>query len=138
MDYSILADSMPQDAGGLVVDVHSVYAHLLEIPDPRKARGCRYEWALILLLIVLEKLAGEDKPRGIASLSAQVANPARLLDLVRQHWGIENGLHYRRDVTFQVDKVFVGVLVLAGAGFLLTELLNLAERRLESWRVDRR
>ena len=44
----------------------------------------------------------------------------------------------RAGATFQVDKVFVGVLVLAGAGFVLTELLNLAERRLESWRVDRR
>jgi predicted transposase YbfD/YdcC len=66
MDYSILADDMPQDTSGLVVDVHSVYAHLLEIRDPRKRRGCRYEWALILLLIVLAKLAGEDKPRGIA------------------------------------------------------------------------
>lgn len=40
---------------------------------------------------------------GITSRSAQAASPARLLDLVRQHWGIENGLHYRRDVTFHED-----------------------------------
>jgi NitT/TauT family transport system permease protein len=44
----------------------------------------------------------------------------------------------RAGVTFQVDKVFVGVLVLAGAGLALTEVLNQAERRLERWRVDRR
>jgi predicted transposase YbfD/YdcC len=25
------------------------------------------------------------------------------LDLTRKHWGIENGLHYRRDVTFKED-----------------------------------
>jgi hypothetical protein len=46
MDYSTQADDMPQDSHGLLVDVHSVYAHLLEIPNPRKARGCRYEWVL--------------------------------------------------------------------------------------------
>jgi ABC-type nitrate/sulfonate/bicarbonate transport system permease component len=40
--------------------------------------------------------------------------------------------------TFQVDKVFVGVLLLAGAGWTLTEGLNWAERRLDRWRVDRR
>lgn len=31
------------------------------------------------------------------------ADAQRLLELVRAHWGIENGLHYRRDVTFQED-----------------------------------
>jgi predicted transposase YbfD/YdcC len=40
---------------------------------------------------------------GITSLSAHAASPAQLLDVVRQHWGIENGLHYRRDVTFHED-----------------------------------
>ena len=40
---------------------------------------------------------------GITSLSATKANPAQLLAIVRQHWGQENGLHYRRDVTFHED-----------------------------------
>jgi len=40
---------------------------------------------------------------GLTSLSPQEANPERLLAIVRQEWGIENGLHYRRDVTFQED-----------------------------------
>jgi predicted transposase YbfD/YdcC len=30
--------------------------------------------------------------------------PERLLELIRAEWGIENGLHYRRDVTFREDK----------------------------------
>jgi len=42
---------------------------------------------------------------GLTSLTAQEANPARLLQLVRWHWGIENGLHYRRDVTCHEDAV---------------------------------
>jgi predicted transposase YbfD/YdcC len=41
--------------------------------------------------------------RGITSLSTERADAARLLQLTRQHWGIENGLHYRRDVTLGED-----------------------------------
>jgi predicted transposase YbfD/YdcC len=40
---------------------------------------------------------------GITSLGATEANPVRLLQLVRSHWGIENGLHYRRDETLRED-----------------------------------
>ena len=41
---------------------------------------------------------------GLTSLTAQEADPKRLLTIVRSEWGIENGLHYRRDVTFQEDQ----------------------------------
>ena len=40
---------------------------------------------------------------GVTSLPAHFADPTRLLELTRGHWGIENGLHWRRDVTFQED-----------------------------------
>ena len=40
---------------------------------------------------------------GITSLSAEEADAQRLLDAVRDHWLIENGLHYVRDVTFRED-----------------------------------
>ncbi len=40
---------------------------------------------------------------GLSSLTATAASPERLLDIVRSEWGIETGLHYRRDVTFQED-----------------------------------
>jgi predicted transposase YbfD/YdcC len=40
---------------------------------------------------------------GLTSLTAQEASPQRLLEIVRSEWGIENGLHYRRDVTFEED-----------------------------------
>ncbi len=40
---------------------------------------------------------------GITSLSRQVADAERLLVVARAEWGIENGLHYRRDVTLQED-----------------------------------
>jgi predicted transposase YbfD/YdcC len=40
---------------------------------------------------------------GITSLTVEEADPARLLRLNRCHWGIENGLHYRRDETLRED-----------------------------------
>lgn len=40
---------------------------------------------------------------GITSLSPSQADPQRLLVLVRDHWAIENRLHYRRDVTMRED-----------------------------------
>lgn len=40
----------------------------------------------------------------ITSLSADVADAARLLALSRSHWGIENRLHHVRDVTCREDQ----------------------------------
>jgi predicted transposase YbfD/YdcC len=41
---------------------------------------------------------------GITSLGAKQAGAERLLEIVRGHWGIESGLHYRRDVTLREDR----------------------------------
>lgn len=40
---------------------------------------------------------------GVTSLTRTQASPERLLALVRGHWQIENGLHYRRDETLRED-----------------------------------
>jgi predicted transposase YbfD/YdcC len=40
---------------------------------------------------------------GLTSLSADQAPPKRLMSLIRQYWGIENGLHYRRDKSLHED-----------------------------------
>lgn len=42
---------------------------------------------------------------GITSLSVEEYGAKELLELTRGHWRIENGLHYRRDVTFKEDLV---------------------------------
>jgi hypothetical protein len=39
----------------------------------------------------------------VTSLAHAQASPARLADLLRGHWAIENGLHWVRDVTFAED-----------------------------------
>ena len=41
---------------------------------------------------------------GITSLSAEQASPGQLLKMLRSYWGIENGLHYRRDVSLHEDQ----------------------------------
>jgi predicted transposase YbfD/YdcC len=66
MDYS--ASRVKQDYGatGVLYDVGSVYEGLSKITDKRKARGKIYRLETILMIIVLAKLSGEDKPTGIA------------------------------------------------------------------------
>jgi predicted transposase YbfD/YdcC len=65
---------------------------------------------------------------GLTSLTAQEADPKRLLTIVRSEWGIENGLHYRRDVTFQEDQTRMTVKsmgrVMAIINNLVISLIN--------------
>lgn len=44
---------------------------------------------------------------GLTSLTPKRASPQGLLNLTREYWGIENGLHYRRDATLQEDPTRV-------------------------------
>ncbi|HQT95977.1 MAG TPA: ISAs1 family transposase [Thermoanaerobaculaceae bacterium] len=41
---------------------------------------------------------------GITSLGYEQADEATLLHLIREHWTIENRVHYVRDVTFDEDR----------------------------------
>jgi predicted transposase YbfD/YdcC len=41
---------------------------------------------------------------GITSLAREQITPHALLQMTRSYWGIENGLHYRRDVTLHEDQ----------------------------------
>jgi len=40
----------------------------------------------------------------LTDLTPALASPGRLLELNRGHWGIENRLHYVRDVSFAEDR----------------------------------
>ena len=59
---------------------------------------------------------------GLTSLSPSRANPEKLLSLIQDYWGIENGLHYRRDVTLREDATR---LTLGQAGHNMAILNNL-------------
>lgn len=60
---------------------------------------------------------------GLTSLSASEADAARLLALTRDYWGIENGLHYRRDVTLHEDATRMGATPAARVWASLNNLL---------------
>lgn len=47
----------------------------------------------------------EQTMYGLTSWSVAEAGAQELLSATRGHWGIENGLHHRRDVTFQEDAI---------------------------------
>ena len=53
-------------ASGVLYEVGSVYGRLLKFSDVRKARGKLYRLEDVLMIIVLAKLCGEDRPSGIA------------------------------------------------------------------------
>src|SRR5215210_894155 len=55
-----------ESPGPVVFDVRRLWRRLAAIPDRRHRRGKRYALPLMLLLIVLAKLSGQDRPSGIA------------------------------------------------------------------------
>lgn len=59
---------------------------------------------------------------GLTSLPPKKASPTRLLKLIRQYWGIESGLHYRRDVTLREDATR---LTVGSSGQVMAILNNL-------------
>jgi len=88
------------------------------------------EWPYLAQVFKLERhVSVVGKPDttevhyGITSMPASVADAARILEVVRAHWGIENGLHQRRDVTMEEDVMRVRN---GNAPHLLASLNNLA------------
>src|SRR5690242_19850845 len=50
----------------VVFDVRQLWRRLAAVPDRRHRRGKRYALPLLLVLMVLAKLSGQDRPSGIA------------------------------------------------------------------------
>jgi hypothetical protein len=67
---------------------------------------------------------------GITSLTPDKAEPERLMTLVRNHWTIENRLHWVRDVTFDEDRCRIrkgrGAHIMASLRNLAISLLRIA------------
>jgi predicted transposase YbfD/YdcC len=79
----------------------------------------------------------------VTSLTDAEASPERLLELTRDHWAIENRLHYVRDVSFNEDRCRVrsGARALAAIRNLVLYLIrsqgmSVPEAR-ENYREDR-
>lgn len=59
---------------------------------------------------------------GITSLPNVTTSSAQVLLFRRRHWGVETGLHYRRDVTFREDSTR---MTIGAAGRILATVHNL-------------
>jgi hypothetical protein len=66
MDYIELEPHQEVHQSGIIYDLKSLFAFLLRVVDPRHARGKQYPLELLLVLILLAKLCGENTPSGIA------------------------------------------------------------------------
>ena len=66
---------------------------------PHMAKVCRIE-----RIVVIGSKKSREVSYAITSLGARKANARRLLKMSREHWGIENRLHWVRDVTFDEDR----------------------------------
>jgi predicted transposase YbfD/YdcC len=66
MDYIELGPQQEVHRTGIIYDLKSLFAYLLRVTDPRHARGKQYPLELLLVLILLAKLCGENTPTGIA------------------------------------------------------------------------
>jgi predicted transposase YbfD/YdcC len=88
------------------------------------------DWPHLAQVFRIERIIWHEKYKGrtrqviygLTSLSPSEASPERLLTLVRQYWGIESGLHYRRDVTLREDATR---LTVGNAGHIMAIFNNL-------------
>lgn len=66
MDYTNLTPNQDVSETGLIFEIGSLYTYFQRVTDTRKAKGKLYSLAQLLVLMMLAKLAGEDRPSGIA------------------------------------------------------------------------
>ena len=77
------------------------------------ARGIGFPYAKQVVRITRERLVSATGARtvevvyAICSLPFEQARPAMIATWLRQHWGIENRVHWVRDVTFDEDRCTV-------------------------------
>lgn len=113
-EYSTPQLEMLAPCDGYVFEIDSVLEMLMGLSDSRKARGKVYTLAMILLLMRMAKLSGEDSQRGMAQwLEERKAELAELLQWSKVRMPCRTTL--RRLVTGivsveQVEKCFGEVL----------------------------
>jgi len=66
MQYTTAAAQLVPPCDPFFFDVGSLYEYLEQLSDRRDPRGLRYPLPVVLVLVTLAKLAGEQEPRGIA------------------------------------------------------------------------
>src|SRR5262245_59213686 len=73
-------------------------------------KGIGFPYAKQVIRITRERLVTATNQRSlevvhaICSLAFEHARPAMIAQWLQQHWGIENRMHWVRDVTFDEDR----------------------------------
>lgn len=84
MNYNHQKPKQNIDEQGVIFAVGSLYAYLLKISDKRQAKGKRYALATLLVVMILAKLAGEDKPSGICDWVVERVEQLRELKILKR------------------------------------------------------
>lgn len=84
---------------------------------PHLAQGCRLE-----RIVAQKGKTRQEVAYAVTSLPPAAAGPKQLLDRWRGHWGIENRVHWVRDVTFDEDRCQVRT---GGAPQVMAALRNM-------------
>lgn len=101
-----------QDYGatGILYDVGSVYEGLSKLTDMRKPQGKLYPLEMVLMIVVMAKLCGEDKPQGIAEWAKH--RQEELVKLLCLNWlRMPHHNTYRRILAYKVYEQEVERLV---------------------------
>ncbi len=102
MNYTNLQPNQEFDENGLVFDIHGLYAVLMKVQDTRKLKGKRYPLQMLLVLMILAKLGGEDKPSGIAEWVAN--RKAQLIEMgILSRERTPSHMTYRRVLQSSID-----------------------------------
>ena len=111
------------------VEVRRLWAsdELVNYSDwPHLAQVCRTE-----RIVHHQGKTRRELAYAVTSLSPQQADPARLLELWRGHWGVENRVFWVRDVTMDEDRSQVRTgsapQVMAGLRNLVISILRMKE-----------
>ena len=120
------ADCAQQNRGHGRIEKRKLW--VVQVPDDAPLPG--FPSARQMIRVIRERFTLQSVPIGepdvvfaITSLSRQLATASDLARMLRGHWCIENGLHYRRDVTYRED----GSRVRTGTGpRVMASLHNIA------------
>ena len=75
MDYINLASNEDINENGFIFEIDSLYAYFQRVSDTRKPKEKQYPLALLLILMMLAKLGGEDRPSGMADWESHRLEP---------------------------------------------------------------
>jgi predicted transposase YbfD/YdcC len=102
MDYTQMSPAQEVDENGLVFDLGSLYEFFMRMQDTRGAKGKRYRLATLLVLMLLAKLGGEDKPSGITDWVAERKEQLMVLKILKRD-AVPCHMTYRRVLQEIVD-----------------------------------